>query len=92
MGVDFLLGEKRELFVAGGVWKMSQIPKADLKTAETEVNGKEKVGCLISEVVTPGFVWEDHEWLTIDGLKKLFEGVENGDAQVEFYSKYIRPD
>ncbi|KAG8901499.1 hypothetical protein FRB99_005275 [Tulasnella sp. 403] len=83
-------GETRQLFVEGGVWKMSRIPEADLAFA-TSGDG-EKVGCLISEVVAPGFVWDDHEWMTMDVLRDLFKNAPDAEAQIKRYSVYINPE
>jgi predicted cupin superfamily sugar epimerase len=33
---------------------------------------KERVGCLITEVVVPGFDWRDHRWMTAADLNELF--------------------
>jgi len=88
MGADSLKGEDRQLFVAGDVWKMSGIPEEDLAASGVD---KEKVGCLITEVVTPGFVWEDHEWMTMGDLQDIFEEVPGGDAEVAKFARFIRP-
>lgn len=69
------------LLVGTGVWKMSQLPQEDLDAAEAAPEGKreearDKVNCLITEVVVPGFHWDDHKYLTREGLEKLFEGDE----------------
>ncbi|KAH7107790.1 RmlC-like cupin domain-containing protein [Auriculariales sp. MPI-PUGE-AT-0066] len=65
MGDNAQAGEVRQLVVGGDEWKMSEIPDIDLRS------GKD-VGCLITEVVVPGFYWEDHEYLTQRGLEALF--------------------
>lgn len=85
MGTDVAAGETRQLFVGTNCWKRSEIPDQDVRTGE-----KETTGCLITEVVAPGFVWEDHDFLTLDGLKELFSGVEGGDASVAEYKNYLR--
>ncbi|GAA5928251.1 hypothetical protein JCM1841_001752 [Sporobolomyces salmonicolor] len=69
MGTDSAKGEVRQLLVEGGWWKASEIPEDDLEGAE-----KDAVGCLISEVVVPGFHWQDHAFLTEQGLIDLFHG------------------
>ncbi|KAG8925279.1 hypothetical protein FRC02_009795 [Tulasnella sp. 418] len=91
MGENQQTGETRQLFVAGGVWKMSTIPDEDLNLVKESKAKGEKVGCLISEVVTPGFVWQDHEWMTMDTLKELFKDAENGEEMIEKLSKFVRP-
>lgn len=47
-----------QLFVPGGWWKASEIPDEDLKGSD-----KERIGCLISEVVVPGWQPEQHIFL-----------------------------
>ncbi|KAG8953774.1 hypothetical protein FRC03_011663 [Tulasnella sp. 419] len=91
MGENQEAEETRQLFVAGGVWKMSTIPDEDLNLVKESKAKGEKVGCLISEVVTPGFVWQDHEWMTMDTLKELFKDAENGEEMIEKLSKFVRP-
>ncbi|KAG8900956.1 hypothetical protein FRC01_009986 [Tulasnella sp. 417] len=91
MGADASAGETRQLFVGSNVWKMSQIPEDDAAFAKK--NGvEERVGCLITEVVSPGFVWEDHEWMTMKDLEDVFEGVEGGKEKMKEFVKYIRPE
>ena len=46
---------------------MPNIPTGDLE--RSKIDG-ERVGCLISEVVTPGFDWHDHEYMTVDGERQ----------------------
>lgn len=91
MGADIFNGETRQLFVEGGVWKMSGIPDEDLSFAGDDQTKKEKVGCLISEVVAPGFVWQDHEWMTMKDLENLFKNTPGGEATLAKFSKHIRP-
>ncbi|KAK7050398.1 cupin-5 domain-containing protein [Favolaschia claudopus] len=75
-------GETRQLLVGTGVWKMSRLLDADLKN---EALG-DRVGCLITEVVVPGFHWEDHAFLTKEGLKSLF-----GDAkEAQEFVPYVK--
>ncbi|KAG8952822.1 hypothetical protein FRC04_003747 [Tulasnella sp. 424] len=90
MGADVSVGERRQLFVGSNVWKMSRIPEEDLAFA-TKNGVEESVGCLITEVVSPGFVWEDHEWMTMKDLEELFEGVEGGREKMKEFVNYIRP-
>ncbi|KAE9397677.1 hypothetical protein BT96DRAFT_775594, partial [Gymnopus androsaceus JB14] len=63
MGTNIAAGESRQLLVGTGVWKMSRLLPEDVE-----------YGCLITEVVVPGFHWEDHNFLTIEGLKTLLHG------------------
>ncbi|KAK7026426.1 hypothetical protein VNI00_015661 [Paramarasmius palmivorus] len=69
-------GETRMLLVGTGVWKMSRV-----------VDGEEY--CLISEVVVPGFVWEDHRYLTLEELEKLFDGDEE---KIKQFSPHVKLD
>jgi len=88
MGADISKGETRQLFVAGGVWKKSGIPREDLASG----GDREKIGCLITEVVTPGFVWEDHEWMTFEHLREIFKNAPDGKEQIAKYTEFINPD
>ena len=63
MGFNIHDGELLQLLVPIGVWKMSRLLEADLVAASTDA-AKDRCGCLITEVVFPGFVWEDHAYLT----------------------------
>lgn len=65
MGTNIAAGESRQLLVGTGVWKMSRLLPEDVE-----------YGCLITEVVVPGFHWEDHNFLTIEGLKTLLHGMQ----------------
>jgi predicted cupin superfamily sugar epimerase len=85
MGTDTKAGELRQLLVGTGVWKMSQIPEADLRS-----RGKEEVGCLITEVVVPGFAWEDHQYLTLNGLKELFARDAEGQKRIEEFREFVK--
>lgn len=77
------------LLVGTGVWKMSQLLPEDLEAAKTEEQ-KNKTNCLITEVVTPGFHWEDHKYLTKDTLRELFGGTEGGAARIEEFSEFVK--
>ncbi|KAI0302357.1 RmlC-like cupin domain-containing protein [Multifurca ochricompacta] len=63
----------RQLLVGTGVWKMSRLLDVDLKGPHLE-----RTGCLITEVVVPGFNWEDHKYLTLGELEELFVGEPGG--------------
>ncbi|KAJ3721144.1 RmlC-like cupin domain-containing protein [Lentinula raphanica] len=62
MGTNVSAGESRLLLVGTGVWKMSRLLPEDTE-----------YGCLITEVVVPGFHWEDHQFLTKGGFDELLE-------------------
>lgn len=80
MGDNVVAGETRMLLVDTGVWKKSRILPDDIKAAQTEEQ-KERVGCLITEVVVPGFHWEDHKYLTMKEFDALFEGAPESVAK-----------
>lgn len=65
MGANIAAGELLQLYVPGGWWKASEIPPEDLSKASAE-DVQDRVGCLISEVVVPGWVLEQHKFLTKD--------------------------
>lgn len=89
MGTDTAAGEKRLLIVGTGVWKMSRLPEGDLSAA-TSGTERERVGCLITEVVVPGFHWEDHKYMTLEQLKELFRSTPGGEDAVERFKRYIK--
>ncbi|KAI0036909.1 RmlC-like cupin domain-containing protein, partial [Vararia minispora EC-137] len=89
MGTNIAAGEVRQLVVGTGVWKMSRIPREDLKPESTD---PDKVSCLITEVVFPGFHWEDHAYLTPDGLEKLLKGAKGGDGWISELKGYVKPE
>ena len=66
MGSDPSKGEVTQLFVPGGWWKASEMPKEDLLLLDGSDAGDlhERLGCLISEVVVPGWTPEQHQFLT----------------------------
>lgn len=77
MGPNVLAGEQRQLLVGTGVWKMSRLLDEDLEGPDLE-----RTGCLITEVVVPGFHWEDHKYLTRAELEEMF--VASRDRISEF--------
>ncbi|KAJ7705299.1 RmlC-like cupin domain-containing protein [Mycena rosella] len=81
IGADVENGETRLLIVGTGVWKMSRLLEADVLD---EAAG-DKTGCLITEVVVPGFHWEDHAFLTREGLKELM-----GDVEATELARYVK--
>jgi predicted cupin superfamily sugar epimerase len=89
MGTNVEAGEQRQLFVGTGVWKMSRIPPKDLDAAETQ-DQKDRIGCLITEVVTPGFHWEDHKFMTFEDLQTLFKDVECGEEKVKTIAPFVK--
>lgn len=91
MGSNTAAGEVRQLLVHDA-WKMSAIPAEDLEAVKAGRVSADDVGCLITEVVVPGFVWEDHAFLTKTELEKLFEGVEGGSKFVEELGAHLRKE
>ncbi|OBZ78386.1 hypothetical protein A0H81_02188 [Grifola frondosa] len=81
MGPNIHEGELLQLLVPTGVWKMSRLLREDL-----EVSDREHTGCLITEVVFPGFAWEDHLFLTREELEKLWDGAPGAEE----YAGYVR--
>ena len=72
MGPNIHAGEVLQLLVPTGVWKMSRLLQEDLDGASDE-GAKDRCGCLITEVVFPGFAWEDHAFLTLEEFNKLWD-------------------
>lgn len=68
MGSNLAAGELLQLYVPGGWWKASEIPSADLKGMEGEQ--KDRVGCLISEIVCPGWTIDQHKFLTKEKVSR----------------------
>lgn len=91
MGTNTAAGEVRQLLV-GNSWKMSEIPAEDLAAVKAGKLNKDEVGCLITEVVVPGFVWEDHAFLTKAELEKLFAGQDGGDKWIGELEPHLRKE
>lgn len=68
MGSDLNKGEVTQLFVPGGWWKASEIPEDDLRLLKALDSDAlaDSIGCLISEVVVPGWTIDQHSFLTED--------------------------
>ncbi|TYJ54812.1 hypothetical protein B9479_004483 [Cryptococcus floricola] len=93
VGPNVWRGEVKQLFVPGGWWKASEIPEEDLKLLESkgaeDGDVKERVGCLISEVVVPGWNPDQHQFIDEQKLKAMWEGKDGWEE----YVKYIHaPD
>lgn len=65
MGNDPSRGEVTQLFVPGGWWKCSEIPREDLELVEKGYD-KERIGALVTEVVVPGWTPDQFAFLTED--------------------------
>nr|VWP00852.1 Eukaryotic translation initiation factor 3 subunit G (eIF3g) (Eukaryotic translation initiation factor 3 RNA-binding subunit) (eIF-3 RNA-binding subunit) (Translation initiation factor eIF3 p33 subunit homolog) (eIF3 p33 homolog) [Ganoderma boninense] len=81
MGPNIHAGEVLQLLVPTGVWKMSRLLPKDREAAASQEDGKECYGCLITEVVFPGFVWQDHAFLTPSGFFELFRDHDSPEAR-----------
>lgn len=66
MGSDVANGEVTQLYVPGGWWKASEIPADDLKCLEEQGKDKEYIGCLISEIVVPGWNPQQHQFIDLE--------------------------
>ena len=51
---------------------------------------RDNTGCLITEVVFPGFSWEDHGFLTHASFEALWNGSVPPEAQ--YLLKYVKDD
>ncbi|KAH9896751.1 RmlC-like cupin domain-containing protein [Cubamyces lactineus] len=80
MGPNVHAGESLQLLVPTGVWKMSKLLPEDLSTA-SESSSQDRWGCLITEVVFPGFSWEDHAFLTRKAFEDLWGDAVPPEAQ-----------
>ena len=89
MGPNADAGELRMLFVGTGVWKKSRILPEDRALAKTEADA-DHVGCLITEVVVPGFHWEDHKFLDLPGLQALFRDTPGEEESILRFEKHIK--
>lgn len=67
---------------------MSRLLPSDLAAASaSESAAKEHTGCLITEVVFPGFAWEDHGFLTRPELTALFGDSEEAKEWAPYVKK-----
>ncbi|ESK85693.1 duf985 domain-containing protein [Moniliophthora roreri MCA 2997] len=79
LGTNTAAGESRFLTFGSEVWKMAKL-----------ISDSDSEGCLLSLVVAPGFHWEDHEFLTKEGLDELFQGVEGGEEKIAEFQTYLK--
>ncbi|KAH9914349.1 RmlC-like cupin domain-containing protein [Fomitopsis serialis] len=85
MGPNLQAGEVLQLLVPSGIWKMSRLLPDDLSAA-ADPEKRDRVGCLITEVVFPGFAWEDHAFLTRTELEKLY----GGSGESKEWAAYVK--
>jgi len=98
MGTDVSKGETRLLLVGSGIWKMSRLlpdaasnGHAQGQTTSQDQEKQENDHCLITEVVVPGFHWEDHQFLVREELEALFAGqAEEGKQWVKELGVYLK--
>jgi uncharacterized protein len=89
MGPNTAAGETRTLLVGTSVWKMSRLLPEDLALGR-DPETADKVGCLITEVVVPGFYWEDHAFLTQEGLHALFKDVDGREELIKQLAPHVK--
>ena len=77
-----------QLMVGSNVWKKSRLLPEDVTAAQADPVKQQHTGCLITEVVFPGFDWQDHQFLTVEKLKALFGGSEEWKK----WEKYARKE
>ncbi|WVF67779.1 hypothetical protein IAT40_002540 [Kwoniella sp. CBS 6097] len=89
LGPNVTEGEVTQLFVPGGWWKASEIPDEDLLLLDApdaqKAGLQDKIGCLISEVVVPGWNPDQHQFINEDKLKAMW----GGNPGWEQYKKYV---
>lgn len=75
VGQDVGRGERLQWIVEGGKYKCSFLL--------TDGDGREgsQEGCLISETVVPGFEFEDHDFLRLEGLRELVAEEQAGEME-----------
>ena len=76
-----------QLLVGSNVWKKSRLLPEDVSVAKLDPVKQQHTGCLITEVVFPGFHWEDHQFLTESKLKSLFEGSNDWEKWIKYAKK-----
>lgn len=76
-----------QLLVGSNVWKKSRLLPEDMTAAKADPSKRPYTGCLITEVVFPGFYWEDHQFLSMSKLEELFG--EN-DVEKKKWEQYVR--
>lgn len=89
MGPNAAAGETCQVVANVGVWKVRHLlVPGDVDNARSRKELEEILHCLITEVVVPRFEWADHEYLTREGLEKMFEG---NDKAIAEYALYMKP-
>ena len=88
MGPNIHAGEVMQLLVPSGIWKMSRLLDEDLAGAASSGDAKDRCGCLITEVVFPGFAWEDHCFLSRVEFDALWPAKDVPEARE--LEKYVK--
>ncbi|KAF3925787.1 hypothetical protein ABW20_dc0101719 [Dactylellina cionopaga] len=83
VGADVEGGERLQWMVEGGKYKASYLLADHEEGKDAEV----KEGCLISEVVVPGFEFSDHDFLAFERLVQLV-----GEEKAEEMRWLVRTD
>jgi uncharacterized protein len=68
---------------------MSRLLEEDIESATTQMQ-KDRTNCLITEVVVPGFDWEDHQYLTLEGLQGILQGTDSEAERIKEFSPFIK--
>ncbi|KAL0571988.1 hypothetical protein V5O48_009968 [Marasmius crinis-equi] len=84
LGTNTSKGESRMIVVDPGVWKFARLLPEDLQDEQ-----KASEGCLMTMLLVPGFQLEDHEFMTPESLKALFEGVEGGEEWIRTFADHV---
>ena len=80
VGHDLEAGEKLQWIVEGGRWKATYL----MPDLSSEGSGASEEGLLISETVVPGFDFEDHDFLTLEGLSGMLGEKETDLKRLEW--------
>jgi len=87
IGPNLHKGETLQLFVGSNVWKKSRLLPEDVEAAKNDPEKQKRTGCLITEVVFPGFHWDDHQFMKIQHLKELWGDSPGWEEYQEFVKK-----
>ncbi|KAF9258500.1 hypothetical protein L218DRAFT_964417 [Marasmius fiardii PR-910] len=84
LGTDIANGESRLIVADAGVWKFARLLPDDLKD-----ENRAREGCLMTMLLVPGFDFEDHEFMRMEDLVSVFEGVEGGEEHIRAFSDHV---
>jgi predicted cupin superfamily sugar epimerase len=91
MGTNIQAGEVLQLFVPGGWWKASEIPPEDVESVKKGEADPESVGCLITEVVVPGWTPDQHGFLTLGKVRQSHQPFNPDDGGWQIDWKILYP-